>query len=233
MKKTVEVSALIDRKAASRLLKVSLRTIDRYRQKGILSTSIIDNKILLNKKDIEELKSRHSRQQKKEYLSIDTDIDTIDTDVDSRQGVKRGNRSRKWGKTRQDKKTTPPETGNSDSIGGRHEHDIDLIEFYKKLYEELSAEVKVMQSKLQGANYRVGQLEAQLRYSIPLIEHKKKTVKLLREKNSLEDSLQIARLQFNKAKNLFMNERFNKRIYLILVLALILLQPLWVYLSLR
>lgn len=45
-------SAIIDRQAASRLLKVSVRTIDRYIRRGKLLARIQNGRVWLNKKDI-------------------------------------------------------------------------------------------------------------------------------------------------------------------------------------
>ena len=86
MTKTAILTDIIDRKSAARLLKTSLRTIDRYRHTGRLSTSIIDNKIYLNKAEIEgfiQKNSRQSRQAEKSYLSIDKRVDTVDNRVDN------------------------------------------------------------------------------------------------------------------------------------------------------
>jgi len=77
---------------------------------------------------------------------------------------------------------------------------------YKTLYEELKLEVKVFQQRLEGANYRVGQLESQVKSSVPLLDHQK---------------------VLTEAKK----EKFNKKILYILLGAILALQPLWLILA--
>lgn len=77
---------------------------------------------------------------------------------------------------------------------------------YQKLYEEMRIEMKVFQQRLEGANYRVGQLESQVKSSVPLLEHQK---------------------VLTGAKK----ERYNKKILYILLGAVLALQPLWLLLA--
>ncbi|MFC1647426.1 hypothetical protein ACFL10_00335 [Patescibacteria group bacterium] len=77
---------------------------------------------------------------------------------------------------------------------------------YQKLYDEMRIEMKVFQQRLEGANYRVGQLESQVKSSVPLLEHQK---------------------VLTGAKK----ARYNKKILYILLGAVLALQPLWLLLA--
>jgi hypothetical protein len=77
---------------------------------------------------------------------------------------------------------------------------------YKKLYEELRQEVRVFQQRLEGANYRVGQLESQVKSSVPLLDHQK----VLTESKK---------------------HKYNKKILYILLGAILALQPLWLIMA--
>ena len=216
MIKKIESTNLIDRKTASKMLKTSMRTIDRYRQKGMLSTAIMENKIYLKKKEIEDFINRHSRQSEKTFVSIDSSRDSRDKNVDNVENDNIG------------------DVGKKDDVKTQfHQHDreLDLVEYYKKMYEEISGELREKQSKLEGANYRVGQLESQLRWSVPLIEHQQETKKLLLDGEHFKKVAAGQEEMAKKAGKNFYIERLNKRIYLGLVLALILLQPLWLFLA--
>ena len=80
----------------------------------------------------------------------------------------------------------------------------DLV--YKTLYEEQKEEVRSFQRRLEGANYRVGQLESQIKESVPLLDHQK--------------------LLTGHKK-----EVLNKKILYILLAALLLAQPIWMVLA--
>ncbi len=214
MSTTVENKDLIDRKAASRLLKVSTRTLDRYRQGGRLSTRIIDNKILLSKSEVLDFIHSQSRQEKNAKMSSDRHVDTPaqGDSIDEVQFVE----------TRQ---VEPPVTSHD------RDHDTDLIDMYKKMYEELSLELRKRQDELEGAHYRIGQLEGQLRYAVPLPEHKSEILKLTESTQLLEQDVMEKQVRLKKIREAFYYEKLNKRIYFALVIGLLLLQPLWIYLA--
>lgn len=77
---------------------------------------------------------------------------------------------------------------------------------YQKLYEELKVEVKHFQQRLEGANYRVGQLESQVKASVPLLDHQKVLTEAKKEKH-------------------------NNKVLYILLGAVLILQPLWLLLA--
>lgn len=219
MTKEALSTELIDRKVAGKLLKMSIRTIDRYRHNGQLTTTVIDNKIFLKKSEIENFICRHSRQNKTTFVSTEDTVDTVDRNMDTgdaRENIKSRERT----------------------IRSHHEHEIDLTEYYKKMYEDLMTELRQRESELQAANYRIGKLEGQVRYSVPLIEYQQEKRQLVTEGSHYkqlaitEKNLrQQSESQMKKAYKNFLIERLNKRIYLAIVLAFILLQPLWLFLA--
>jgi hypothetical protein len=77
---------------------------------------------------------------------------------------------------------------------------------YQKLYEELKVDVRTFQQRLEGANYRVGQLESQVKASVPLLDHQKVLSEAKKEKHN------------------------NKVLYILLGIVLV-LQPLWLLLA--
>jgi len=66
---------------------------------------------------------------------------------------------------------------------------------FRELYEEASKELRGKQEKLEAASFRVGQLEAQLKNSVPLLEHKKKEEELGHESSRLKEKLVAAILK--------------------------------------
>ncbi len=225
----VENKDLIDRKAASRLLKISLRTLDRYRQSGRITTKIIDNRILLSKSEILELArsqkdkiSSHTRHEKSDNLSRDNQQDNSVDREDTGSGDYTFVEARHIEQVPSPQSPHPPD---------EHAHDLDLIEMYQRMYEELSLELRKRQDELEGAHYRIGQLEGQLRYSVPLPEHKSEILKLTNSTQSLERDVTEKQLRLKKIREALYYETFNKRIYLAVIIGLLVIQPLWIYLA--
>lgn len=77
---------------------------------------------------------------------------------------------------------------------------------YKKLYDEMKVEVRTFQQRLEGANYRVGQLESEVKVSVPLLDHQKVLTAAKKEKH-------------------------NNKVLYILLGVILLLQPLWLLLA--
>ena len=71
---------------------------------------------------------------------------------------------------------------------------------FEKLYHQLQSELKEQRQRLEMANYRVGQLESQLKSSIPLIEHQKEKIQ---------------------------NQTITKWVLILILLTILSLQPLW------
>lgn len=229
MSTIVDNKDIIDRKAASRLLKVSMRTIDRYRQSGQITTQIRDNKIFLSKSEILEFiqkttekLNRQSRQEKNSKMASDRPVDSVALGEDTSTS----DDTYTFVNTR----TVPPDAHRDIES---HPRDIDLIDTYKKMYEEISLELRRRQEELEGAHYRIGQLEGQLRYSIPLPEHKGEILKLTESAQGLEKDITEKQIRLKKIREVLYYEKLNKRIYLIVILSLLALQPLWLYLSHR
>lgn len=237
----VENKDVIDRKAASRLLKVSLRTLDRYRQAGHITTKIIDNKILLSRSEIIEFMAsqrgritRHARHDKYSGMSNDTQVDKTNSRVDSDDNdhnpifVETQNYTSKSSST----------SGNTTPSPEPHARDHDLIETYKKMYEQLITELKARQEELEGAHYRIGQLESQIKYGTitqrndnAQLPQQTEILRLTQSAQSLQNEISDKTTRLKKVREALYYEKLNKRIYLGIVITLLLLQPLWLLLK--
>ncbi|MBI5152469.1 hypothetical protein HZA39_02955 [Candidatus Peregrinibacteria bacterium] len=205
----------IDRKTASRLLKVSLRTVDRHIKLKHLSSKVKSGRVWLNKDQILEFRDR---QRVKGVLSIDNYVDKVDIPIDSADYII------------DEKGDMVAKKGSVDSVYIKSRGNVideTIQHTYKKLYEELLDKFNDKETELKTANYRIGQLEARLKYSIPMIEHRKQQALLLSSGENLKKQLENEKKQKVRVFDQMKAERFNKRIYFILALILILLQPLW------
>jgi hypothetical protein len=199
----------IDRKTAGRLLKVSIRTIDRYIAKKNLSVEYRNGRIWLNKKEILKLRDR-KRVDNVDRLSTDEmsidkiDVIHVDNDVNSDD-------------------TVYSHTQKSSHFKAKEED----TSVYRKLFEDLQFELKQKQERLEGANYRVGQLEALLKESVPLLDYKRDVGALKAAKELTQKNLDEKLFETEQLSSALKEEKLNKKVYLIILFILLLLQPLW------
>ena len=206
----------IDRKAASRLLGVSVRTLDRYLKGKKLSTQVIGGRIWLNRGEIEEFKVNKNvdrADMSTSDMSIDIGgvkgMDDVDNPVDTVEviGQKISTVSTK---------TRPKKQVSS---------------VYKKLHNELKEEIQEKQERLEIANYRVGQLETQVKNSIPMLEYHRETFEKDEKEKELKRDYSDAVKTVKKLSTELKYEKFNRRFFLILILIILALQPLWLILA--
>lgn len=201
-------SYTIDRKGASEMIGVSLRTLDRYIRSGRLKARKIDGFIRLNENEVKSLRVGYVPRERKtdETIKVRTHRSLNDferEDADIRESI---------GQIIGEEATASRETET----------------VYEVLYKETKDELKEYQQKFEMANYRVGQLEAQLENSVPLLEHKAASLKSEKREIKLK---QIARDQIARVKSVQKQleiEKLNAKVYIVLLFGLLLLQPiLW------
>lgn len=216
----------LDRKAASKLLKVSIRTLDRYIKNKKLSTEVVGGHIWLKKEEVASFKSRQvstpsidNSTLSTSYMSIDNRVDNVDNEVDKVDNIEiidQENLEENY-LTQSIKKRKRP-VGESEN------------QIYKKLYEEIKQEVLEKQERLEMANYRVGQLEAQVRNSIPLLQYNMKKFEIEKVEVELKTKLEEKENDINNISKKLKIEKFNKTIFVITLLTILALQPLWLLL---
>jgi hypothetical protein len=86
---------------------------------------------------------------------------------------------------------------------------------FQQLYTETASELRAKQEKLEAASFRVGQLEAQLQNSVPLLEYKQKEETYQAEKNSL-----LQNIEGTKRQNLWLMVGLACLVPLVIVLAI-------------
>ena len=219
----------LNRKDVSQILGVSVRTVDRYISGGKLSIERKNGRIWLDRKEV--AKFRNSLRLMN-ASGQNFNIDNVDT---TRQHV--------YSLTTSDADSAnfknQPTPNNPISSSPKEPSS---YEIYKQLFEEFNAELKVRQERLEGANYRVGQLEAMIKDYIPKNEHqallsnvREENNRLLGEANTIrlaaQKSLQEERLKQDNLHQKLKESSADKRIYLILLFILLALQPLWLFLA--
>jgi hypothetical protein len=131
------------------------------------------------------------------------DAGTFDVEIDSMPDISEINQNFEQVVDQGEGQTVEGETSSQEYIDVVAKAD-ELV--YKNLYEEQKEEVRSFQRRLEGANYRVGQLESQIKESVPLLDHQK--------------------LLTGHKK-----EVLNKKILYILLAVLLFAQPIWMILA--
>lgn len=196
----------VDRIEASKILKVSTRTVDRYMRKHRFKTRKDGRRVLIKKTDIDTIIKENIGR-------------LIDIKEDNLNEILNGKEAKKADKSSnlavKDIKITKI----------NKEKDVEQ-QIYKELYQEVKKDLEKKQERLEAATYRVGQLESQAKNMVPMLDYNKKD-RALQEAYSTMD----ARAKQNeelvvKMEEKIRSERIAKWIYLTLVGFLLVAEPI-------
>jgi hypothetical protein len=234
----------VSRKDAAERLKISVRTLDRYIRRGQFDVKRVNRQVWISQPSFQRYYSEMGRldtvqstpvETKKteaetptpmtaetieaieaiEVSETDVHESRMDTRVDTQQSASRSDSSRS---TRQSSRQADPIRLSS------HEHDYNQLQpasIYKSLYEELKEKHDEQLKRLEGAHYRVGQLEAQVKQMVPMLEYKKERKRLMLMDKEYKTSIKDAQVKVLKSKKLVASERYNKNVYIALVYGLL------------
>ncbi|PIZ73441.1 hypothetical protein COY07_02025 [Candidatus Peregrinibacteria bacterium CG_4_10_14_0_2_um_filter_43_11] len=203
----------LDREEASKILKVSTRTLDRYIRKYKIKTRKQGRTILIRRADVDKIINDHighfiddfNKLKEGESPSImDTKVDNVDalstmSKIEDTIEVK-------------DIKVKNIKPGEET--------------VYKELYIELKKEFREKQDRLEAATYRVGQLESQLKSTVPLLDYSRKERELKEAQAAMEQRHAEAKVTIEKIESKLRSERVAKWIYLSLVGLLLIAEPI-------
>ncbi|MCC7431953.1 helix-turn-helix domain-containing protein [Candidatus Peregrinibacteria bacterium] len=226
---------VLDRKQAADLLKVSVRTVDRYIQRGLLSTDQVNGRIFIKFKDLKPLINQ--KKLKDKYLQEIEQVSNAGVE-ESDDSIQAKYSSNQFTEISSNKSNESEQNERIDFQNANSNQDSSI---YKRLYEELQEELKQKQERLEGANYRVGQLEGLLKESVPLIEYRKAIASESQKREELEDLLnsfekdnellnqtvESKKVELEQISQKLETERYNKKVFVIILIILFLLQPLW------
>ncbi len=203
-------STLIPRETAAKLLNVSVRTLDRTIRRGFLRAERFDRNVFIPRPSFERYYEKQAKRWGLPPLEEGEQEKVATLEAIAMAGAKDG--------------PIPVELTS-------HERDYDLkpVTLYKNLYEELKTKHEEQQRRMEGAHYRVGQLEAQLKNMVPLLEVKQERKRLEVMDRQYKATLQEAKVRVIQTRRVVEVERYNKGIYIALVYILLSLQPIfWV-----
>lgn len=103
---------------------------------------------------------------------------------------------------------------------------------FEELYDLSRREIREYHNKLEAANYRLGQVETQLKHSVPLIEYHEQSEALRQKEDVIGSKFKHQQEAVEILEGELKGEKLNKNIYIGLLFGLLALQPLlWLLLQ--
>ena len=206
----------VDRTEASKILKVSTRTVDRYMRKYGFKTRKDGRRVLIKRNDIDKIIQEHIGR----FIDIkDNNLDEILNKKESEEQTDNVSNL-----TVKDIKVEKVKKRAFKNIEG---------EIYKELYDETKKELKEKQQRLEAATYRVGQLEAQVKNMVPMLAYSKKEKELKEVYMSIDQKKKQSQEEIEKIEAKLRSECIAKWIYLSLIGFLLVAEPIlfliWIF----
>lgn len=203
----------IPREIAAKLLNVSVRTLDRTIRRGFLRAERFDRNVFIPRPAFERY---YEKQAHRVGLPPLSELNVGEEAVEAERASEPAPTA-----SASVAEASPTPTVEFTSHKRDYGDEIKPVAIYKSFYEELKTKYEEQQRRMEGAHYRVGQLEAQLKNMVPLLEVKQ-------ERKRFEE----AKIRVIQTRRVVETERYNKGIYIALVYILLALQPVfWVMLQ--
>jgi len=200
-------TAFVDRIEASKILKVSTRTVDRYMRSYRFKTRKDGRRVLIKKTDIDRIIKDHIGRL------VDIDENNLNDILNTNETKNSSSLAVKDIKIRKIKDDTDERMSIEQQI-------------YKDLYVETKKDLKEKQDRLEAATYRVGQLEAQAKNMVPMLDYNKKDRALQEAYSAMDQRAKQSEEVVQKMEVKLRSERIAKWIYLSLVGILLVAEPI-------
>ena len=209
----------VTRKQAADILEISTRTLDRYIRSKKLSARKKAGNILLNEDDVQafqvaRFQNMHGASPKVEgraHRHIDSKVKNK-TVIDAETGAVE----------------EKEEAATVKALTTENPRE----QVFEELYDLSRREIREYHNKLEAANYRLGQIETQLKHSVPLLDYQDQTEALREQESIVSNKLGRQTEAIDMLEQEVKGERLNKNIYIGLLFGLLALQPLlWLLLQ--
>lgn len=196
----------VDRIEASKILKCSTRTVDRYMRKHRFKTRKDGRRVLIKRTDVDKIiKEQIGRL-------VDINENNLGQILDKETPQNEGNLTVKNIKVEKVEKKEAKASAEE--------------RVYKDLYQEVKSELKEKQERLEAATYRVGQLEAEVKSMVPVLEYDQKEKQLKEAEATIVQKEAQSQEMLIKMQAKLRSERVAKWIYLSLVGLLLVAEPI-------
>ncbi len=189
----------VDRIEASKILKVSTRTVDRYLRQYKFKVRKNGRRVLIKRKDVDKIIKDHVSK-------------IVDINDDKFEDILPSKKDKVTNLTITDVKVKKPNSIEE--------------QVYKELYAEVKKELTKKQERLEAATYRVGQLEAQTKNMVPLLDFTKKEKALAETKEIMDQRAKKNEELIVKMEAKIRSEKIAKWIYISLIGLLLVAEPI-------
>jgi len=230
----------VSRTFASDILNVSIRTLDRYTKKKHITSVRRGRNLFFSEGELLEFKAKimaeKELKERKELKEL--------KDGGNRVKLSRAGRSEEAPPVRSRRTDDFEDVRDAQVIEQTEPLDATDVEFslirdqllrrspeegiFKRLYEQAEVSLKELRSKFELANYTVGQLEAQVKSMVPMLEYKKQKDELL----LLADENKMKKEDIQQLERDVRVEMFAKKFYAAMLWGMVCLIPLLLILRL-
>jgi excisionase family DNA binding protein len=191
----------IERKEAAHLLNISMRTLDRYLKKNKIGSIKNGYRILVKRIDVDQFINEYK-------------VDDINYQQNHNVTYKE-NRFSSHKNNEKDIMSTLSKVDNNQSMA-----------LFKNLFVQLNKELEKKDEKIELANYRIGQLETEIKQSIPLATQIKKDYEVQQVLKKAEIKINKLHEETVRLEKELHRGLINKKISVFLLTVLFLAAPL-------
>lgn len=220
---------IISRQKAAEILEVSTRTIDRYIRRGKLGARKKGGNILLAEEELNNIKISRFQNMHGASPEVSGRAHRFVDSVSAREGgkifdVETGEIEEQMEKAiARESASSSVAQSIAQSVARKSERE----KVFEELYDLSRREIREYHNKLEAANYRLGQLETQSKYSVPLLEFHEKENLLQEQETLIQGKMKRQEEALRMMEQETKGERLNKNIYIGLLIGLLSLQVLF------
>lgn len=200
-------TAYVDRIEASKILKVSTRSVDRYLRSYRFRTRKDGRRVLIKRNDLDTIIKDHIGR-------------VVDLNEDNLNNLL--NKNTEGGEQESSQMTVKDIKVHSVH---KDRHAVEQ-EIYKELYLETKKDLSAKQDRLEAATYRVGQLEAQAKNMVPMLDYNKKDRALQDAYLTMDQKAKQNEELLTTLETKIRSEKIAKWVYLSLVGLLLVAEPI-------
>ena len=232
----------IDKKPLADFLNISIRTINRYikkynfliyRQNNQIKLNAYEVFVKMNVGNLKQIKTLWDKLGQVGTNPVKSKSCFVDTQAFGTGWDRSGQVGTSWDNNREKAFRKPinkntkkveirTELPNVENFLSRLSEYKKEGEIYKQLYKQAREDLKLKQERLDGATYRVGQLEARLTNSVPLIDYRQKEKIVIQ----LNENIKTEKNNTAQLKTDLEHLKSIKIVYTILLFLILILVPI-------
>ena len=223
----------LGRKEAADMLRCSVKTIDRYVMSGKIGSYKDGGQVRLVREDVELLYKERFRTAPFSTVPFHTVLDeavadetTVETPEDWQDQDISFEPLEQPEAALLQKTVEPAQQDSSEEVmssGADQQYDAffaaidknnkETVSYYRELITDLRTELKEKQTRLEAANYKIGEMQSELASRIPLLEYRAKDEEIFALRLEKQQAEIAFRQKMSQVEMVLQQERMNKYVY--------------------